>query len=118
QAAEYEHAVTGLEELVHYNVSSFEIHMNLVISLMKVKEWTKAIDYAEDFISLYTKGKQSQLVELIVMALLEQEDFPATLARIEEACEEEIVPEVQQRLERKRVIGAEQKAIRSKTLRT
>src|SRR5699024_7253634 len=116
QAADYEHAVTVLEELVHYNVSSFEIHMNLVISLMKVKEWTKAIDYAEDFISLYTKGKQSQLVELIVMALFEQEDFPATLARIEEAFEEEIVPEVQQRLEMIRVLCSEQNAIRSKTL--
>src|SRR5699024_7267157 len=116
QAADYEHAVTVLEELVHYNVSSFEIHMNLVISLMKVKEWTKAIDYAEDFIPLYTKDKQSQLVELIVMALFEQEDFPATLARIEEAFEEEIVPEVQQRLEMIRVLCSEQNAIRSKTL--
>lgn len=116
QAADYEHAVTVLEELVHYNVSSFEIHMNLVISLMKVKEWTKAIDYAEDFIPLYTKDKQSQLVELIVMALFEQEDFPATLARIEEAFEEEIVPEVQQRLEMIRVLCSEQNAIRSTTL--
>src|SRR5699024_6553553 len=80
------------------------------------KEWTKAIDYAEDFISLYTKDKQSQLVELIVMALFEQEDFPATLARIEEALEEEIVPEVQQRLEMIRVLCSEQNAIRSTTL--
>jgi len=116
QSADYEHAVPVLEELVHYNVSSFEIHMNLVISLMKIKEWTKAIDYAEDFIPFYTKDKKSQLNELMVMALFEQEDFPATLGRIDEALDEDIAPDVQQRLEMIRALCSEQNALRSKTL--
>src|SRR5699024_6086816 len=104
------------EELVYHNVSSFEIHMNLVISLMKIKDWTKAIDYAEDFILLYSNDKKSQLAELIVMALFEQEDFSATLSRIDEALEDETATDIQQRLEMIRVLCHEQNTMRSKTL--
>lgn len=116
QAEDYGQAANILEELVNHHVSSFEIHLNLVVSLMKIKEWKKAIDYAEEFILLYSKDKKSKLSELVIMALFEQGDFSITLERIDEALEEQLSADVQQRIKMIRTLCQEQNVMRSKTL--
>lgn len=111
QAGDYIHTVEHLELLVAHRVESFEVHMNLVVSLMKLKKWKEAIHYAEDFMILYKKEKKSQFIELIVMAFFEQSNFVQALERIDESIGEDLSTDVKQRLKSIRILCHEQNLI-------
>lgn len=111
QKGEFAQTVEIIELLLEHKVQSFELHLNLVISLMKLKEWKDAIHYADEFTALYKKDKKSQFIELIVMSLFEQSNFSQALERIDEALEEGIANDVRRRLEVIRELCHEQNVI-------
>lgn len=108
QTGDFAQSVEILELLMDHQVESFEIHMNYVVSLMKLKEWDKAIQSAEDFIVLHNQDKKSQFIELIVMAHFEQGDFPQALKKIDDSLHENLSSDVKKRLETIRLLCQEQ----------
>lgn len=116
QESRYEEASELYEMLVQGNVRSLDIHVNLLVSLMKINELDKATDYAEQFLERYTNDDYLQIVELYIMILFEKNAFSDAIDLIHETLEETVPDAFKQKLEAIHQICYEQNVVTGKTL--
>lgn len=92
QANEYDAATTHYQALVSHDVHSYEIHVNLLISLIKLRQLNEAEYYGELFMEYHQADHYFEFVELFMMILYEGQQFSRVMKLIQEATTKKNVP--------------------------
>lgn len=93
QRKEYAQAKSYYQSLVDHEVHSYTNHVNLLVCCMKLYQFQEAEQYCEFFMDYYRHTRYVEFLEFYIMILYESQQFPRVMNVIQEALDQEKLPE-------------------------
>jgi len=116
EAQHYEEASQRLEALVENDIYSFEIHVKLITSLMKIKQFHVAKEYAFDFLDLYSGDQYITIAEMCIQIYFELNDYSNARMLINEVLEMDVAFEFRGKIQMLAAICYEQDELNGKKI--